>query len=94
MKITGILGDFDVHTFLRPGQPPRTLHPLSVAVLSQNGLLDIGAGEVVVENFIHHHGDGLVEIAAVNPFVVEGGGGGDGKIIALSPIPFCRPGSG
>ena len=69
--------------------------PLSVAVLSQNGLLDIGAGEVVVENFIHHHGDGLVEIAAVNPFVVEGGGGGDGKIIALSPDTIlCRPGSG
>ena len=70
------------------GQPIRTADPFPIAVLSQDRLPHFRPGQIIVENFIHHQADTLEKIPAVDPLVVKGGGGSNGKIIALVPIKF------
>lgn len=76
------------HTLLRSGHPAGALSMLSVAVLGQDGLLYIRARKVIVEDFIHCDGDALENVALKNPFVVVGGGRGDGEIVTLVAVPF------
>ena len=59
---------------------------LAVAVLGQNGLFDIGPGKEIRKHLIHHPGNTGKIIPSVHPFVVIGGGGSDGEIIAFVPI--------
>lgn len=44
----------------------------------------------MIENFIYHKGDAIKDVSAVDPFVIEGGGGGDGKGIAFVSVPRNR----
>lgn len=68
--------------------PVRTGNPVSVTVLRQDRLLYIRAREIGVKNFVHHLRNALKNISSVDPFVVEGGGGGDGKVKALVAVPL------
>ena len=63
-----------------------TLYPLAVAVLCEDRLADIGAGEIVGKNLIHNPADIRIDIPARNPFLIIGGDGGDGKVIATVPV--------
>ena len=77
-----------LYTSLQNGHPAGALDLAAVAVLGQDGLAHIGAGEIVREEFIHDRGDRIVDVPLRDPLVVKGGGGCDGKVVALVPVPF------
>ncbi len=66
----------------------RTGHALPVAVGGKKRLADAGTGNVVGKDAVHYPVDVLIGVPAVNPFLVVGGGTGNGKVIALVPVPF------
>lgn len=61
-------------------------HSLPIAVGGKNWLLYTGAGEVVVKDGIYQIIDVFKDIASVNPLLVIGGGGGNGKVVALISV--------
>ena len=60
----------------------------AIAVLGEDRLADIGPGEIVGEEFVYDDRDGVEDVALRDPFVVEGCGGSDGKVIALIAVAF------
>ena len=70
------------------GHPIRTLNLPPVTVLGQNRLAYSWTGQVIVKNLVYYYGDAFIDIPSINPFVVKGSGGGNGKIISLVPIPL------
>ena len=65
-----------------------TGHPFAVTVGGKDGLSDTGAGEIVGENSVHKVINIFVDVSSVHPFLVVGGGRGDGEIVPLSPVPL------
>lgn len=61
-------------------------HVPAVAVGGKNGLAHTGTGEKIGENGVHQSVDIGIDVPAVDPFLVVGGGGGDGKVVALVPV--------
>ena len=62
--------------------------PPAIAVAGEDRLAHAGAGEIIGEDGIHQDADVFKDIPSVDPFLVIGRGGGDGKIVALAPVPF------
>ena len=59
----------------------------AVAVLGENWLFHIWAGEIAVKNVVYGGINGIVNVPFRNPFMVEGSGGGNGKIVTAGAIP-------
>ena len=70
------------------GHPAGALDLPAVAVLGEERLAHIGPGEIGGKEFVYDDGDGVVDVPLRDPFVVKGGGGSDGEIIAHVPVPF------
>lgn len=51
-------------------QPVWTSYILAVAVLGENGLLNIWSGQIVAENFIYDAGNTIKNVTIRNPLVV------------------------
>ena len=64
------------------------VNPAAVTIAGQDGLAHAGPGEVIGKDGIHKVADVFIDISAVNPFLIKGSGGGNGKIISLVPVPF------
>lgn len=63
-----------------------TGHIPAVAVGGENGLAYAGAGEEVRKNGVHQPVNVCVDIPAMNPLLVVGGGGSDSEIVALISV--------
>ncbi len=71
------------------GHPIGTRNLPPITVLGKDGLLYIRPGQVAVKNLIHYLGDALINIPPINPLVVVGRRGGNGKVIALISVHIC-----
>lgn len=81
--------DFQTYLYLTEYRHPiRTGDIFSVAVLGQDRLLYIGAGQKVTKEFIDNLGYAVKHIAVRDPLVVVGCGGGDSKFIPLVAVPL------
>lgn len=69
------------------GHPVRAGDSFAVTVLGKNRLLHIRPGQVAAENLIYDQTDTFKYIPAVDPFLVVGRGGGNGKFVAAVPVP-------
>lgn len=61
--------------------------PAAIAVGGEDGLPDPGPGEVIGKYRIHEIIDVLEDVPSIHPFLVVGGGGSDGEVVALVPVP-------
>ena len=63
-----------------------TLYTLAVAVGGEDGLQHPGPGQVVGKDFIHQIVNVFKDISPIDPFLIVGGGGRNGKVIALISV--------
>ena len=59
----------------------------TVTIRRKNRLTHAGAGQEVVKNTVYNKINIGIDISAVNPFLVIGGGGGNGEVVALVSVP-------
>ena len=59
-----------------------------VAVGGKDRLAHARARQVIREDGVHDAADIFVYVPAADPFLVVGGGGSDGEVVALVAIPF------
>ena len=62
--------------------------PFSITVGSKDRLTYSRSGQIIGENIVYQHIDILENISSMNPFLVIGGGRGDGEIISLVSVPL------
>ncbi len=61
-------------------------HTVSITVRGKNRLAHTRSRQVVREDAVHDAADILINISAVNPLLVVGGGGRDREVVALVPV--------
>ena len=67
----------------------RTDHSFTIALLGQDGLLEIRYGKIAYKLFVYDTADILKNISSIDPFMVIGGRRSNGKIISFVTIPLC-----
>ena len=63
-----------------------TGNPFPIAIGSKNRLSDARTGKVVGKDRIDQNINIFEDISSIDPFLVIGGGRGNGKIVALIPV--------